>query len=98
MATDKGNSFLLFDGQTTNATSDGVALTKANGNFVTCTGGFGGGTLTLEVLSNGAWAPIDGGEFTEAGSRFMASGAGSRQIRGVLTGATAATLTVEVSK
>lgn len=96
---DKGNYILLFEVQTTNATSIVAQLTtQPGGNYISMSGGFGGGDCTLEMKIGGVWAPMSGGVFTEAGVHFIAGSASSKAIRMVLTGATAATLTVAVTK
>ena len=96
---DQGNSILLFESQTTNDTSIVAVLTRqVSGHYISLSGGFGTGSCAIEMQIGGAWAPMSGGPFTEAGVYFIAGSGSGKAIRAVLTGATGATLTVSVTK
>lgn len=96
---DQGNVVVLFEGQASDATSAEYVLTgDKKGHYVTVNGNFGGGTLTLEMQIAGNWAKIDGGEFTEAGVKFLEGNGSSKRIRAVLSGSSGASLNVGVTK
>lgn len=96
-----GTAYLLLDAVTANTEGTSVDLGSGGGDrYVFISGGFGGGTLTLQVASpnKGTWIPISEGVFTEAQAWVLVGVRDNLTIRAVLTGATAPTLTVEISK
>lgn len=96
-----GTALLLLDAVTTNTTGTKFTLSAGGDRYVFLSGGFGGGTLTLEVESpnnEGTWIPVSEGIFIEATAWVLIGIRDNVAIRAVLTGATAPTLTVEISK
>lgn len=96
-----GTALVLLDAVTGN--TEGVKKTLGSGGdrYVFISGGFGGGTLTLQVESpnnEGTWIPISEGIFTEPQAWVLLGVYDNLTIRAVLTDATASTLTVEISK
>lgn len=96
---DNGNVIIFFENQASDATSDGYTLIRnARGHYISVSGSLGGGTVTVEMQVGGAWAPIDGGEFTAPAVKFLEGAAGGKRLRAVLSGATGASVTVGVTK
>jgi hypothetical protein len=96
---DQGNIILLFENQASDATGTGFIITSnARGHYVSASGTFGGGTVTIEMEIGGNWAPVDGGEFTAAGVKFLEGASGGKKLRAVLAGATGPSITVAVTK
>ncbi len=99
MATELTHKWLLFEGQTSDASSAAVTLTQPGDKFIIAEGTFGGGTLNIEIANEGGnFVPMDGGDFTEDGARIMFIIPKSAKIRATLTGATAPNLNVEITK
>jgi len=99
MATELTHKFLLFEAQASDASSGAVVLTHPGDKYVIVSGTLGGGTLNIEISDNaGNFVVMDGGDFTTTGARILFSIPKSARIRATLTGATAPSLNVEVTK
>ena len=90
----------LLEGQATDTSSEGYTFATGNDKYVMVSGGFGSGTVNIELYAatTDDWVPIDGGEFTAPAARLMLSIPKSATIRATLSGATAATINVEITK
>jgi len=86
---------LLFADQTGTTVGDGVQV--IGDATLIATGGFGGGTLQLQVQNtDGNWAPVDGGDITAEIAKNIS--VGPVTLRAVLIGAsTAPSLTVNLA-
>ena len=96
-----GTALVLLDAVTADTTGTSKTLGAAGDRYVFISGGFGGGTVTLQVESPnnpGTWMAIADGDFTTAQAWLLLGIHDNVNIRAVLTGATGATLTVEISK
>ena len=99
MATELDHKWLLFEGQTSDASSDAITLTQPGDKFIIVEGNLGGGTLNIEIANEGGdFVPMDGGDFTTVGARILFFIPKSARIRATLTGATAPNLNVEITK
>lgn len=99
MATELTHKFLLFENQTSDASSDAVVLTQSGDKYLIASGTFGGGVLNIEISNEGGdFVPIDGGDFIEPGARIMFSIPKSAKIRATLSGATSPNIDVEITK
>ena len=99
MATELTHKWLLFENQSADGSSAGVALAQPGDKYVIVSGDLGGGTVQLEMADNGGtFIAIDGGDFTAPLARLVSGISKSSIIRARLFGATTPDVSVEITK